>query len=89
MPTTLNFAEMEGEPAPCKGMLTVGKFLKQVGFEGKTFGYDKTGPFIHTHLKEINGEKKVIAYKSYDHEAEFGRDESIIMSENHSNEEEE
>ena len=80
---------MEGEPAPCKGMLTVGKFLKQVGFEGKTFGYDKTGPFIYTQLKEINGEKKVIAYKSYDYEAEFGRDESIIMSENHSNEEEE
>ena len=62
LPTAMNFAEMKGEPTPCKNMLTVGKFLKQVGFTGKTYGHDQTGTFLLTHLKEINGEKKIIAY---------------------------
>ncbi len=87
--TPLNHAVMEGEPTPCNSTLTVGQFLNGVGFKGNTFGYEKTGAFLYTHLKEIDGEKKIIAYNSEDYQAEFGEDESIIMSENHSNEEEE
>jgi hypothetical protein len=38
-----------------------------VGFKGNTFGYEKTGAFLYTHLKEIDGEKKIIAYNSEDY----------------------